>query len=175
LPQGRSYESIVSFSFPYEPTFGKNSLTKTSTDAAISQYAQIASVRQPKEKERSILQEWIGSASMGGGCGFLGRDLGGFEQLSVYEAAYQKDLAILSDSYGEDDLFTKFITGPLLTFYHLLCGRSRVSQISFPSITTKLHCMPRLTENLRPLFLSTQRIHQLVKIAAVCTTTTIVM
>jgi hypothetical protein len=65
-----------------------------------------------------MLHEWIRSPSLGGACGFLGRDLGGFEQPSVYEEVHQKDLAILSDSHGEDDPFTNFINGPLLRLYH---------------------------------------------------------
>ncbi|KAE9366532.1 hypothetical protein N431DRAFT_495012 [Stipitochalara longipes BDJ] len=84
--------------------------------AAVSQYTQIASLREPKSSERSMLHEWI-TSTRGGACGFLGRDLGGL-QPSVYEAAHQKDLAILSDSHGEDDMFTEFINGPLLKFYH---------------------------------------------------------
>lgn len=64
---------------------------------------------------------------MGGGCGFIGRDLGGFEQPSVYGEAHQMDLAILSDIHGEDDLFTKFVTGPLLTLYHLVQRHRKVS------------------------------------------------
>ncbi|CZR66678.1 uncharacterized protein PAC_16579 [Phialocephala subalpina] len=95
--------------------------------AAISQYSQIASITQPKPSERTLLNDWIKSSAMGGGCGFLGRDLGGFEQPSVYENLHQSDLAILCDSHGEDDLFTKFVTGPLLTLYHWVWRRRRRS------------------------------------------------
>ncbi|TVY82529.1 hypothetical protein LSUE1_G004567 [Lachnellula suecica] len=88
--------------------------------SAITQYSQIAAVPQPKPSERTVLHEWITSASLGGDCGFLGRDLGGFDHLppSIYHGFHQEDLAILSDSHGENDLFTKFITGPVLTSYH---------------------------------------------------------
>jgi hypothetical protein len=98
-------------------------------DAAISQYSQIASIREPKQSERTMLHEWITSSSLGGSCGFLGRDLCGFGQPAVYEAAHQKDLAILSDSHGEDDLFTKFINGPLLKSYHWFRQHTKVSAI----------------------------------------------
>ncbi|KAF8857202.1 hypothetical protein BDZ45DRAFT_674863 [Acephala macrosclerotiorum] len=91
---------------------------------AISQYSQISSIPEPNPSERTLLHDWIRSTVMGGGCGFLGRDLGGFDQPSVYEEMHQGDLAILSDSHGEDDLFTKFVTGPLLTIYHW-CGLGR--------------------------------------------------
>lgn len=93
--------------------------------SAILQYSRIASLPEPKPSERSILHDWIESSSMGGNCRFLGRDLSGFQQPSVYAAVNQDDLAILSDSHGEDDLFTKFITGPVLTMYHGLLSRSK--------------------------------------------------
>jgi hypothetical protein len=95
-------------------------------DTAVSQYSQIASLREPKQSERNVLHEWIKSTRRGA-CGFLGRDLGGFQQPSVYEAVHQKDLAILLDSHGEDDLFTKFINGPLLKLYHWFRQHSKVS------------------------------------------------
>ncbi|CZR67581.1 uncharacterized protein PAC_17480 [Phialocephala subalpina] len=88
--------------------------------AAVSEYWRIASLPEPKPTERSLLHDWIRSPSSGGGCGFLGRDLGGFEQPSIYDELHQNDLAILSDSHGEDDLFTEFVKGPLLTCYHRL-------------------------------------------------------
>jgi hypothetical protein len=97
------------------------------SDTALSQYSQIASMPQPNSLERALLHEWISSPAMGGGCGFLGRDLGGHEQPSVYDAVHQMDLAILSDAHGEDDLFTKFLTGPLLTLYHSILRHRRVS------------------------------------------------
>lgn len=45
----------------------------------------------------------------------------------MYDAIHQNDLAILSDSHGEDDLFTKFVTGPLLRYYHWFRRHSRAS------------------------------------------------
>ena len=48
----------------------------------------------------------------------------------MYDAVHQNDLAILSDSHGEDDLFTKFVTGPLLRCYHSVRGHSRASSPS---------------------------------------------
>jgi hypothetical protein len=48
----------------------------------------------------------------------MGPDLSGFdEQHSVYDVIDQKFLANLSDSHGEVDLFTRFVTGPLVQFY----------------------------------------------------------
>ncbi|CAM6002112.1 unnamed protein product [Sphagnum balticum] len=97
------------------------------SDAAVSQYSQIASLPEPKPSERTLLHDYISSPSLAGGCGFLSRDLAGLEQPSAYAANHQQDLAILSNSYGEDDMFTKFITGPLLTFYHWFWQHKKVS------------------------------------------------
>jgi hypothetical protein len=119
----REYCAFITFQVVHLVVIGINA----SADSAISQYSQIASLPEPKPSERSILHDWIKSSSMGGNCRFLGRDLSGFQQPSVYAAVNQNDLAILSDSHGEDDLFTKFITGPVLTLYHWLRSRSRVS------------------------------------------------
>jgi len=86
----------------------------------------MASLRQPKRSERSELQKWI-TSTRGGACGFLGRDLGGFQQPSIYEASHEEDLAILSDRRGEEDLFTDFIEGPVVRFYHRFRQHSKVS------------------------------------------------
>jgi hypothetical protein len=84
-------------------------------------------MREPKQSERKLLHEWIQRPSLGGACGFIGRDLAGFEYPSLYDEVHQRDLFILSDNHGEDDLFTKFVTGPLLSLYHWLRQYTRVS------------------------------------------------
>jgi len=66
-----------------------------------------------------MLHEWIRSPSLGGGCDFLGRDLGGYTQPSVFAKMHQNDLAILNSSiHGEDDFFTRFLLGPILSIFH---------------------------------------------------------
>ena len=121
-PSGKSCESIVSL-----PPCAFELKVNICSDSAVSQYSQIASLREPKPSERSALHDWI-TSTRDGACGFLGRDLGGFhpQQPSVYEAVHQEDLAILSDSHGEDDLFTEFINGPILKFYHWFRQHSKV-------------------------------------------------
>jgi hypothetical protein len=97
-------------------------------DEAILKYSQIASLPKPRKLERKILEDWINRPSLGGGCGFLGRDLREFNnQPTVYDAIHMEDLAILSDNHGEDDLFTRFVTGPLLMLYHQTWGLAKVS------------------------------------------------
>jgi hypothetical protein len=97
-------------------------------DEAILQYSQIASLPKPTKLERKILEDWINRPFLGGGCGFLGRDLTEFNnQPTVYDAIHLEDLAILPDNHGEDDLFTRFVTVPLLTLYYRTWGRTEVS------------------------------------------------
>ena len=102
-------------------------LTRGFLDCAVLQYTQIASLPEAKASERSLLHEWIESSAFR----FVGRDLGGYEQPSVYAEFHQKDLAILADRHGEDDLFTKFIRGPLLTGFHWIW---RYKKVCLPSL-----------------------------------------
>lgn len=108
------------------------------TDAAILQYTQVASLARPRDEERDILHTWIASSALGGGCGFLGRDLGGFTQPSVYAEVYKRDLIMLNANHGENDAFTKFLLGPLLTVFHWFWRhikvRSALSSFQFSDI-----------------------------------------
>ncbi|MCJ1240207.1 hypothetical protein MMC14_008207 [Varicellaria rhodocarpa] len=89
-------------------------------DTSVLQHTQVASLPRPKELERSMLHTWIDSATSGGGCGFLGRDLGGFTHTSVYDKVYERDLVMLNADHGEDDVLTKLMLGPVLTAFHWL-------------------------------------------------------
>jgi hypothetical protein len=122
----QEYCKFSSFQSSFHGARTKITMTNLLLDSAILQYSQIASLSQPSDSERSLLHDWIGSSALGGACGFLGRDLGGFEQSSVYETIYQKDLVILSDNHGENDLFTRFISGPLLVLFHRVWRHTRV-------------------------------------------------
>ena len=91
------------------------------TDTSILRYEHVASLTPPKKHERSILQTWINSPTSGGGCGFLGRDLGSVPEYgSVYDEAYEVVHIMLNPNHGEDDVFSKLMLGPLLTLFHLL-------------------------------------------------------
>lgn len=108
------------------------------------QYSKISSLRQPKTEERNILQDWIDTTTRENRAGFLGQDLRGSElQPSVYQAARRKDLAILSDSHGEDDFFTKLITGPLLRAFHRVREYASVCMSIKTPFPQKLTCVPK--------------------------------
>jgi hypothetical protein len=83
------------------------------------QYTQVSSLNRPKTSEITKLRTWIESPHLGGGCGFLGKDLGGFVQPTVYDPLYKEDLILLVDNHGEDDALTRFLSGPLLGAFHV--------------------------------------------------------
>lgn len=101
---------------------------------------------KPKPSERRILHEWIDSSNLGGGCRFLGLDLGGMEQPSVYDALYQDDLIIFSDDHGEDDALTKFLRGPVLACFQRLWRYRMVRclRFCFPGSLPRYHRVARL-------------------------------
>lgn len=119
-----------------------------------------------------MLHEWI-TSTRGGACGFLGRDLGGFQpqQPSVYEAIHEKDLAILSDRRGEEDLFTEFIEGPLMRLYHRFRQHSKVG---IPCQYLLERYEPELTLPSRHLFRVIWKIQLWLRIEVTGITTTIV-
>ncbi|KAH8760689.1 hypothetical protein BGZ57DRAFT_608889 [Hyaloscypha finlandica] len=85
---------------------------------SLQQYNQVSSLNRPKDSEVRTLREWIESPHLGGGCGFIGRDLGGFVQPSAYDARYEGDFVRPIESPGEDDFLSQFLSGPFLKLFH---------------------------------------------------------
>ena len=102
-----------------------------------------------------MLHTWIDSATSGGGCGFLGRDLGGFTHTSVYDKVYERDLVMLNADHGEDDVLTKLMLGPVLTAFHWLW---RYAKVCTPECFFVLRGWTKsLTDDCRRLYLSIPR------------------
>ncbi|KAH8589305.1 hypothetical protein B0O99DRAFT_692540 [Bisporella sp. PMI_857] len=80
------------------------------------QYKQIFAEPHPELSDISLLREWIEKPSLGGGCGFFGLDLG-TESPTVYDDQYKNDLMRVVGTRGEDDPFTKLITGRLFYIF----------------------------------------------------------
>ncbi|PMD67067.1 uncharacterized protein K444DRAFT_689534 [Hyaloscypha bicolor E] len=93
---------------------------------SLHQYNEISLMKRPKDSQVKSLREWIESPHLGGGCGFLGRDLGGFAQEAAYDPKHVGDLVMLSEELGEDDMLTSFISGPLLRLFHTFWQRYKV-------------------------------------------------
>ena len=100
-----------------------------SLDTSLRQYGEISLMKRPKDSQVKSLREWIESPHLGGGCGFLGRDLGGFAQEAAYDPKHVGDLVMLSEELGEDDILTSFISGPLLRLFHAFRQRYKVREI----------------------------------------------
>jgi hypothetical protein len=95
-------------------------------DETLLRYRQVFAQPQPKENEVKLLREWIARPDLGGGCGFIGHDLGP-ESPTVYDAEFQEDLMVIVDRGGEDDGLTKLLTGPVFSVFDWIVRRFTVS------------------------------------------------
>jgi hypothetical protein len=103
------------------------------------QYQQVFKQSRPKTKDVELLREWIRRRDLGGGCGFVGRDLGPLHP-KVYDERFENDLMMILDRRGEDDAFTQFLTGPVFRAFDRIVRRARVCHrsIFYYSITSSL-------------------------------------
>jgi hypothetical protein len=62
-----------------------------------------------------MLRKWISRPDLGGGIAFSGKDLAPGK--SVYEERGVKDMIILSHRGFENDAFTRFLAGPVFSFF----------------------------------------------------------
>jgi hypothetical protein len=89
-------------------------------------------LNRPRVSDVKKLREWIESPHLGGGCGFIGRDLGGFVQESVYDPQHAGDFLIPVQNYGEDDFLSHFLSGPFLKLFHRFWYHHKVRNDPFP-------------------------------------------
>ncbi|KAK6829745.1 hypothetical protein PG987_010329 [Apiospora arundinis] len=86
---------------------------------AMQQYQSMISSKRPSLQRQTQLQDYIKYESLGGFCGFLGRDLGEFEAITpVYDRINQHDLVFLREDTMEDDFLSKLMIGPVLKLFH---------------------------------------------------------
>jgi hypothetical protein len=124
-------------------------------------------LNQPRDSDVKKLCEWIESPHLGGGCGFIGRDLGGFVQGSVYDAKHVGDFVIPVQNYGEDDFLSHFLSGPFLKLFHRLWHRHKVRTDSL----LEQFFVRSADQFYRHLLHSTQKVNQDLEIRARCTIT----
>lgn len=113
----REYCELINYTTSTQGIKETNFLFRISDDG-VFQYAEIAAMTRPKKSELDLLRTWIESPHLGGGCGFLGRDLAGAVRASVYDENYLGDLMLLVNKRGEDDILTRFLAGPVLKGFH---------------------------------------------------------
>ncbi|KAF8865145.1 hypothetical protein BDZ45DRAFT_721289 [Acephala macrosclerotiorum] len=77
-----------------------------------SRYAAILNMPQARKRDVEMLKDWIIRPDLGGGIVFSGEDLSPFGK-SVYDEIFSSDLMIMKSRSGENDLFTRFLAGPV--------------------------------------------------------------
>ncbi|KAK8121771.1 hypothetical protein PG984_010441 [Apiospora sp. TS-2023a] len=93
----------------------------TIVDTAMQQYQSMVSFQRPSQQQREELHQYINSASLGGLCGFLGRDLGNHPPaVPVYDRNHLNDILFLREDSLESDFLSHLLTGPILRLFHHL-------------------------------------------------------
>ena len=96
-------------------------------DTAIQQYESVAALRRPTDQQRQMVQLFIRSKALGGNCQFLGRDLADEPPfMSVFDRNNRRDLVFLGEDNGEDDSFSRLVTGPGLRLFHWIWKHFKV-------------------------------------------------
>jgi hypothetical protein len=95
-------------------------------DDFVSRYSEIANMPQARNRDLTMLREWISRPDLGGGIAFSGNDLnlgGG----SVYDEKHLNDLMTLTNRIGENDPFTRFLAGPVFHKFERIWRHVKVS------------------------------------------------
>ncbi|TVY57299.1 hypothetical protein LSUE1_G009182 [Lachnellula suecica] len=78
----------------------------------VSRYSAITNIPQARRRDVSMLKEWISRPDLGGGLLFSGGDLNPPGR-PVYQNEHSDDLMTLSRRAGENDPFTRLLSGPV--------------------------------------------------------------
>lgn len=104
-------------------------LRMVAIDAAILQYQAIDSISHPNEQQREAIHTFLYSQSLGGNCGFLGRDFCNRAPFtSLFDNLNRNDLLFLGENFGEDDFLTRMLLGPGMDCFHQIWMRIKVSK-----------------------------------------------
>ncbi|KAI1375119.1 hypothetical protein F4677DRAFT_446623 [Hypoxylon crocopeplum] len=87
--------------------------------SAIQQYQNVAKSPRPTNRRHGIAYSYTLSASLGGDCDFLGRDLSDVAPYpSVLSDHNSDELLFLGDELGNDHLLARILIGPVLSVFH---------------------------------------------------------
>ncbi|KAE8454014.1 hypothetical protein EG329_007790 [Mollisiaceae sp. DMI_Dod_QoI] len=78
-----------------------------------SRYATIINMPQARRRDVEMLKDWIVRPDLSGGIVFSGEDLSPYSRRPAYDAVFSGDLMIMKSRGGENDLFTRFLAGPV--------------------------------------------------------------
>lgn len=81
-------------------------------DDCASQYSAILNKPQARERDVTMLKDWISCPDLGGGIPFSGDDLSPVAK-NVYDNTFASDTMILNDRGGESDPLTRMLAGPV--------------------------------------------------------------
>ncbi|KAI1390718.1 uncharacterized protein F4822DRAFT_394279 [Hypoxylon trugodes] len=112
--------------------------------SAIQQYQNVAALPQPTNRQRSVVYSYTLSASLGGDCDFLGRDLSDVAPYpSVLSGQDSDKLLFLGSGQSNDDSIARFLVGPALQVFDHYLGplKTPLSDIESqtPRTRTTLH------------------------------------
>ncbi|KAI1411910.1 hypothetical protein F5Y13DRAFT_180515 [Hypoxylon sp. FL1857] len=108
--------------------------------SAIQQYQNIAAIPPPSDRRREIVYSYNLSATLGGDCDFLGRDLSDVPPYpSIFSRQDRHDLLFLGDEPGDDDLLARFLVGPVLKMFHSCWSPLKGSMPDLENQATTLH------------------------------------
>jgi hypothetical protein len=95
-------------------------------DSSLWQYGEIFKIPQARKRDVALLREWISRPDLGGGIAFSGDDLNGNGR-TAYDEIYSHDLIALHHRVGENDPFTRFLSGPVFHMFERYCRYFKVS------------------------------------------------
>jgi hypothetical protein len=105
------------------------------SDETLLRYRAIDGLSRPKHKDISLLRKWIVRLDLGGGCGFIGRDLGPLYP-KVYDNEFKGDHIMIGGREGENDALTWLLTGPVFYAFDWLVRQFKVNCLLLvPSVT----------------------------------------
>ena len=96
------------------------------SDEAIFSYSGISRKLRAKKHDVEIVKEWIIIPDLGGGTIFTGSDLY-HEENSVFDSVQETDIMTLHRRAGENDAFTRFLSGPVFRRVEWLLKKFKVS------------------------------------------------
>jgi len=98
-------------------------------DGCVSQYSAIADTPQANRRDVNMLREWILRPDLGGGILFSGDDLSPLRR-QVYHDMYSTDLMTLGHRTGENDPFTRLLSGSVFRGFERFWRIFKVSSAS---------------------------------------------
>jgi hypothetical protein len=92
--------------------FQKFQVANKTPDDCTSRYSAILNKPQARERDVTMLKDWISRPDLGGGVPFSGDDLSPVVK-NVYDDTFAGDTMILNNRAGESDPFTRLLAGPV--------------------------------------------------------------